>query len=489
MSDVLTTTGRLAAAAATNPVDAERWQETGRRRRLLSGEWVEDLRVYMSAHVDAARLDAWGPPNTTMNLYKSLVEQVAIVHDGEGTIDCEGASDEQVGQMLRLVHWSRLQAHEINVVGLRDALVRVEHSPTAPDGGVVTRLVTPDVVEVEVDPSVPTRIVVVREARPRRIGAEIAWCWDEFSIADPQKPYYRVRTMAEPSVDVSADVLGAAAGTYPWVDDGEPYLPWVVAHARDTGETWDYRYWHELAQATYAIALCWTFWMHALKEASWDQKYAIDLVLQGLSAKGQGNARRSKVTVDPTSLLMFRSPGDGRGTVGSIGASIDPLRMAESISLYMEIAATNLGLSPADMQAKASPQSGIAIAISREGVRKMARRLAPVLRAADVELCETIARVHNTFAPATYPRLPVTGWSVTYPALPLSADEIDAMLDRNERLLAAGLRSEVDVLIEMEPGLTREKAMERLLAVRRERAELAATGTGGARPAEKPSPT
>lgn len=480
MGDIQTATDLIPPAMASNALDALRWAITGRLLRLLSGDWCEDLREYMTAHVDVSRLAGWGPPNTSLNLYKSITEQLGILHDEEPTVRCDGATEEQVGHALRIVSWSRMQAHDIHVVGLRDSLIRIEHHDDGPNGGTTTRLVTPDTVEVDGHPSMPSIPVAVREAQLVRIAGEPTWCWHEWSVADPAAPFYRVRTIAEPSIDVTAQALGdeVAAGPYPWTDADGPFLPWVITHARDTGKMWEPRYWHELAQSTYSIALCWTFWLHALKEASWDQKYAIDVMLQGLSSKGSGAARRSKVTVDPTSLLMFKSPGDGRGVVGSIGASVDPLAMANAIQVYMSTIATQLGISPSDLVASASPQSGISITISRDGLRRMAKRYVPQFRSSDLLMLETIARVNNLFAPPEYPRLPVTGWSIAYPSLPLTSEEIAAMLARDEKLIALGMKSPVDVLIEMDPSLTRETAMARLRQVAAERAEIAAMGKG-----------
>lgn len=480
MGDIQTATDLIPPAMASNALDALRWAITGRLLRLLSGDWCEDLREYMTAHVDVSRLAGWGPPNTSLNLYKSITEQLGILHDEEPTVRCDGATEEQVGHALRIVSWSRMQAHDIHVVGLRDSLIRIEHHDGGPNGGTTTRLVTPDTVEVDGHPSMPSIPVALREAQLVRIAGEPTWCWHEWSVADPIAPFYRVRTIAEPSIDVTAQALGdeVADGPYPWTDADGPFLPWVITHARDTGKMWEPRYWHELAQATYSIALCWTFWLHALKEASWDQKYAIDVMLQGLSSKGSGAARRSKVTVDPTSLLMFKSPGDGRGVVGSIGASVDPLAMANAIQVYMSTIATQLGISPSDLVASASPQSGISITISRDGLRRMAKRYVPQFRSSDLLMLETIARVNNLFAPPEYPRLPVTGWSIAYPSLPLTSEEIAAMLARDEKLIALGMKSPVDVLIEMDPSLTRETAMARLRQVAAERAEIAAMGKG-----------
>lgn len=471
-----TQTGIVGLPSASNPVDAARWETTRQLVRLLEGDWEEDLLSFMQDHVDASRLASWGPPNQALNLFKSLVLQLACIYDEEPAVSNAALDEEGEAFVSRLGIWPRLQQHCIYVVGAYESAVRVEYSADAPDG-IELRLVTADHIETESSPGVPALPRLVREARLRTIGRESRWCWDVFDLrGDP--PSYRVVTADSRALDVTAEVLGdeTASGPYPWVDAGEPYLPWVVYHAIDNGRMWSAGRWHELVQGTLAIALLWTFWMHAVKEASWDQKYAIDLVLQGLQSKGTGTAQRSKVTVDPTALLMFRSR-EGRGTVGSIGASLDPLAMAQAIIAYQQVVAMHLGVSVSDVTTTASPQSGIAISLSRDGLRKMQRRMFPQFRRGDQALLDIVAKVQANFAPPSMPRLPVGGWSVAHRALPLSREELDAALDRNLKLIEAGVRSRVDLLMEIEPGIYREAALEKLKQVRAEEAALASPAT------------
>lgn len=475
MSDIVTTSEGLApSAVASNPEDQARWMETSKALNLLDGVWTENLREYMRPHVDVSRLEGWGPPNTSLNLFKMLVQQLNCLYDDDPSVKNVDFDIESEGFFLRLGIWPRMQKHGEYVIGARESAIRIEWTDATPTG-IQLRLVRADRIEVECHPSVPTLPLVIRELQLRRIGAEVLWCWDIWDIRDPEEPSYRV-TRQDNGHEVTAEALGEEAGKWSWFSpiDGRPFLPWIITHAADSGRMWDARAWHELIQGTYGIAMCWSFWLHALKEASWDQKYAIDVMLQGLKAAGSGAARRSKIAVDPTSLLMFTSK-DGRGTVGSVGASVDPLAMAQAILVYQQIVATHLGVSPSDIQTTSDGQSGIAISLNRSGLRKMQRRFKPQFKTADEELCEKIAWIHNIFADTTdLPELPNSGYQVSYPALPLSAEEIDAILTKGERRLALGLISEVDLLIEMEPGLTRDEALARLVAVAEERRVLAA---------------
>lgn len=469
---LVTASGITPPPMASNPADADRWLESGQRERLLEGTWEQDGRAYAGNLVADTRLEAWGPLSQAMNLFKSLVLQLACLYDEPPTVRNAEFDDESEGFLMRLNLWPRMQQHAKYVVGLRESAVRIEHHPDAAHG-IELRLVNATRIEVAWHPSVATLPVAIREARLRSVAGRQAWCWDVWDVSDPEAPVYRIETAEPNPIDLTAAVLGEEAGLYPWVHEGKPFLPWVIYHAADTGRGWDPREWHELVQATYGLAMLWTFWLHCVKEASWDQKYAIDLVLQGLSRANAGTGGASRVTVDPTSLLMFKGK-EGRGTVGSIGASVDPLAMAQSILLYQQVVATHLGVAPSDIRTtSADAQSGIAISLTREGLRKMQRRYQPQFRAGDEELLTKIAWIHNLFRDADMPALPEDGYRVSYPGLPLSAEEIDALLGKYERLIALGLRSEVDLLMEMEPGLTRDEALAQLVRVADERRKVA----------------
>ena len=486
---ILTTHGLAPAPISTTPVDTDRVSESGKRERLLDGGWLEDLTGFMSDHVDASRIKQWGPPNQAMNLYKSLVLQLACLYDEEPTVRNAQLDAESEGFLMRLGIWPRMQHHSTLVIGVRESAIRIEHSAESPNG-INLRLVPATRIEVECPPHSPTVPNLIREATYRTIGkgrtARTEWCWDVHDIRDPRAPTFTVVTQAK-GIDVTALVLGDKAGApYAWISPvtGKPYLPWVLYHAADKGSAWDYREWHELVHGTYLLATLWTFWTHALKEASWEQKYAIDLMLQGLQTKGTGTTVRSKVTVDPTSMLMFKSKADadGRptgGQVSAIGAAVDPLKMAEAILLFQQVVATCLGVAPSDIQTTAAnEQSGIAISLTRSGLRKMQRRYKPLFKSGDEELLTKIAWIHNTFGDPTLPKLPNDGYTVNYPALPLSPEEVAAILDRHEKLSAAGLESAVDLAIALDPSLTRDAAMEHIRKIAEESREIARIRSG-----------
>lgn len=478
---ILTLHGIAPAIQSTTPLDRDRVDESGRRERLLDGTWLSDLEEFMSAHVEASRLKQWGPPNQALNLFKSLVKQLACLYDEEPAVRNPDFDEESEGFLMRLNLWPRMQHHSELVIGLRESAIRIEHT-TETTEGINLRMVPSTMIEVECAPHAPTTPWLIREARYRVVGGAPEWCWDVFDIRNPEAPSYTIVTM-ERGLPVTEQVLGAeeAAKPYPWISPltSKPFLPWVVYHAADRGTMWDYREWSELVHGTYLLATLWTFWTHALKEASWEQKYAIDLMLQGLQTKGKDAAIRSKVSVDATSMLMFKSKADadGRptgGQVGAIGAAVDPLKMAEAILLFQQVVATHLGVAPSDIvTTAANEKSGIAISLTRSGLRRMQRRYKPLFKAGDEELLSKIAWVHSLFGDRALPTLPLDGYTVNYPALPLSPEEIEAILSRHEKLSAAGLESAVDLAMALDPSLSRKAAMEHIRMIAKERAEIA----------------
>ena len=456
---------------ATNDEDAARWELTSARHRLMDGAWYEDLRGFMQQHVDPGRLAVWGAPNQSFNLFKMLVSQVNCIYDEEASVRNNAFTPESEKLLGLVMPWPRMQKHAGYVLGMRESAVRIEHSRKYPLG-INLRLVTPDYLETEAPLDAPTLPHLVREARPRKLGGEHLYLWDTWDVRDPERPSFTIRRGGPDSEDVTAEVMTPQEWAWRSPVDQRPYLPWTVYHAADAGVPWDPAEWHELVHGTLSVAMLWTFWMHAVKEASWDQKYAIDLLLQGVENRGRGRAAHSRVAVDPASLLMFVSK-DGRGSVGSIAASIDPMRLAEAIVMYQSLIAVHLGISASDITfGPSEAKSGVAMSLTRDGLRRVQRRYFPQFRAGDEELVQKIAWVHNAFRDPVLPALPTEGYRVAHTSLPLTTEEIRGILERNAKLLELGLKSEVDVLIEMEPGLSRDEAMAQLRGVAQERAAL-----------------
>lgn len=458
-----------------DPVTLQRWELTRLRRRLLDGAWDQDLRHHLSKHLDPQKQGAWGKPTRALNLYRSVIGQLAVLYLSEPDITHDAIDDAANDYLDTLPIWSQHVKLQRYVLGLGEAAVRVGWHPGnhAGDAGLQLRVVAPDRLWIMDDPKAPGEPVVVREAVRRKdpIGDEWRWYWDVYDISDPTMPYFAIVTADENRDDVTA-VFGATRA-WQWFDEtGKPYLPWVLYHAEEHGELWCANVWDELCEGTLDLGMLATHFLHAVKDASWVQKYALNAKLRGLSRKGGGKDERSAISTDPASILLFDTDGEA-GSLGAFPQAIDPMNVIDALKAYTSMVAANVGLSASDLE-KADRESGVAIQIRRDAVRRYQQRYTTVFQRADQKLLRTIARVSNGFSGPGVPALPTDGYVIHYPSLPLTREEMQSRFEIREQEYQLGLVSRVDMLMEREPGLTREKARERLLRVQLEEAALQA---------------
>jgi hypothetical protein len=456
--------------------ERQRWDSTKQMRRILEGttNWRGDIARHMAAHLDPARQEAWGPPMTGINLYKSTVLQLSRLYDKTPIVSHPAFDSNPTNQAYldSLSLWQQSQQHLIYVMGLRESLIHISYSPPPPgrplESPINLRLVTPD--EVVITPlstnsSIPGR---VQEAVTRTdLSGKPRDVWDVWDITDPSAPSYRVLDPSKPRHDGSpSDVTGEFMADpnqpYPYIDPTSqaPFLPYVLYHAQDTGKMWGYDYWSELVDATLDVALLTTFWKHVVKEASWQQKYGIDVELQGQSIVDSGTATRTRVPTDPASILLFRTMSDRGGSLSSFATPTDPQGVLASINDYIQMTLTSLGIERAQIE---SSQSGVAIQLRRESVRAMQAKIEPNMRLGDQELLNKVAMISNLMGPSGTPILPTetsTGqpYSIDYPSLPYSREEMSDRLNAQREQMALGLLSPIDVYMEMNPNTTREQA-------------------------------
>ena len=64
-----------------DPWEIQRWQESRRRWRMLTGEWGSDLRSRLEAQLGAVRSEAIGSVDLSSNILLSVARQLSILHD------------------------------------------------------------------------------------------------------------------------------------------------------------------------------------------------------------------------------------------------------------------------------------------------------------------------------------------------------------------------------------------------------------------------
>lgn len=456
--------------------DARRMAHTAQRRRILSGSWDEDLRAYIGEYIDTQRQASWGRPVKSVNLMRSVVGQLSVLYDETPMLRHPETEDLSALEGIFKLH----QRHEDYVLGFRESAIRVSWVPADDLGpaGVTVRLVTPDTLVIEAADARPGEPATIYELRERvnPDSGKVEPFWDVWDIASPNGPSFKVIKPGATPKDYTGHFSPEMVGAYPFVDpDGRPFLPFVLYHARDTGQIWDAYAWDELPEATLSLALYFTFFNHAVKDASWVQKYGVNVQLQGLTVAGEGDESRQRVSTDPASILLFRAVGGEAGSLGSFPLPVEPSKLIDAIRTYTAMIGETLGIGKWDAE-QLGPQSGIALTIKRDAVREMTARTEPQFRRGDLELARKAALIHNLYAVGA-DRLPVDGYSITYTAIPKSREEMTTELDRDLKLIEAGLLSRVDMIQQMRPELSRAEAFALLVQIQKESQALADLAT------------
>lgn len=446
--------------------DAARVQAARARRRLLYGQWEEDAIRRIYARLGNVRRAAVGYPDLSANPFRAVCHQAAVLYDREPRIshpddDKKRSAAKFLTAKLREALWaSKMQRVQRDTIGIREMLVRVD---TTDSGCLVLRPVFPDRVDATPDELEPDQPGTIREARPRRFGKEAALAWT-YDVLDPQAEQYIVQSAEGRTI--TADAIGGrasgAAYPYRWQDD-DPFLPYTLYHATPTGALWDPYELRELVEATYETCVLWSFWSHCVRDASWPQRWAIDLTPQGAVSEGEPAAPRQAVVTDPATIVLFtRTTADPSGSAtppGQFSPGADPLQLAEALMVYEQRLAAYAGVTDPDfIRRSGDPRSGYALAISRDGQRAAARKFEPQFRSGDEDLLAKCSALLNRFADAgnqfadgdeDYVELPESGWVIRYPGLPLTPEEQDARRRNVLELLDKGLISRVRAYAEL----------------------------------------
>lgn len=449
--------------APSSHLTMARWEHTRLRRRLMSGEWTEDLVRRLTTQVGTVRRDGWGVPKTTTNPFSAICREQAALYSREPVVRdllglvISGVLSDSIKDSGLWARGSEFQAH---VIGLREALWRVDVSPI---GALGYRPVWPDLVEARAEAARPDQPVELRELRWRDGWG---WTWDHLAILGEGAPYYRIERYGTDS-DITVDILGESfeGDAYPYrYADGVPFLPYVLYHARSLGD----RLFHErdlleTVEASLDLAVAHTMLGHVLTDCSWPQRWMLGCSPAGGDASADGSRR--DVIADPAVVLQLVPDSNftGQPSVGQWQASASPGELEEVISRLTDRIAVEAGLPPGDVQRNSgSVRSGYSISLSNEGKRTAARRFAPSFRASDEELVGKSAALLNR---ALGLGLAEGGYSVQYVDLPLSPEELRSRREHVLAVLAAGLMSRVDAYQELNPGLSRLQAQTDLAAI------------------------
>ena len=457
--------------------DSARWTHTRLRRRLGDDLWEQDVADRLSARLTPGRVVNLGRPVTGLNLYQSTISQLAVQYDQAPAVGNPALEDEATAAVWSVVQedthiWELAQTNAESVIGLRECLVKLNRTPR----GVRLSLAYPDTVIIETDPCDPDHITKISEAGIYTIEGKPEECWTIWDISDPEKPTRTIRTASE-GKDVSSIADPSYEGWQDFYEDGTAYLPFVRYRAKWSPRQWCAYDWSTLVEAALDVAILWTCWQKWVLDASWAQRYVVDLVLQGLTVTGSGAGATASVDADPPSILCFKTIGEKPGTAGQFSPPGNPKELADSIMVYQASVLSNLGIHPTDLESTSQPSSGTAIQLKRSAQRRLARKFIPQFRSGDQELLKKIAATHNGLAIPGTPALPEDGWTIDYHLPESTPDEVAAELDQDLRLIDAGLASKVDIYVKMHPDLDRARALQALIDIQKESMALSAPVT------------
>ncbi len=420
-----------------------------------------------------------GMPDTTRNLFRSLITQLSVLYDREPIVD--HARPDAVERMAAIVNgaglWQLAITQQQQTLALREGLYRFDVT-RGDQPRLLARIVPADLVWAWTppdNPDVPELIYEYRQ-RPRPDSPDFIWTRDVADIRDLENPVFRIES-ANGKADITDQYLDAgdlSGDAYPYrAGDGRPILPYVLYHAMRTGRLWDPYRGIELVEGSLAVAGLLTQWRHLVRDASWPQRWALNAVVDGAipdPATGDLN-----VSTDPSSLVNFKAliPGQSTG-VGQFKPGGNPKELLEAIGSYASDLAADFAFYADVKRTHVSARSGYAIELSREAQRAAQRRFEPQFSRGDVQSLEVIAALWNR---ATGDTLPEDGWTIRYPGLPLSMEERRLLMEEHQMRADMGITSKPKLLAAVD-GLTEDQARDELVRIEIDQARFDQGGGG-----------
>lgn len=424
-----------------DPWDVQRWDRTRLRRRMLTGLWRADLLARTRRALGVQRADAVQDVDISSNPFASVCSEMAVLYDVPATVlhDDEAAA-RRMQELLDRAGWPAI-AQEVQrlTLGLREMLVHVSAMEIDGEIEVTLRPVFPDVVVATPDRQRPHFARRVEEARQVVDSkGRTVWAWEVCDVGTLNAEGKRVGALHE--------VVEAIEGSPKIADFGAPPAQVYVFYHAEFGSTlWNPDGWQELVDGTLEIGVDRSAAHYALRMAAHEQRYMINCQPAAVEQAGTGATQRHEVATDPSTVVILE-PIDPQqpASAGSWAPSFDPRSFQEAVSASEQTLALLAGIPAADvLRVNSDSRSGVALQISAEGKRAVARRFMPTFRRSDIALLEAVAAVVNEVATEDQ-RLPTRGWNVRHNALPPTADEQAKVQASVTDLLTRGLISEVE---------------------------------------------
>ena len=470
--------------------DQQRVEEAGRRRSVLEGTWETLLRAHLVQQLGRKRSRMVGLPDISSNLLKQVVVQVARLYAKKPKLsNPDRAGLEVMEQQLEAAKvWGLAQRNQRLSLAVNESVMFLGFREDAEGNGtgkLTADVVPSDFVWGEEHPQDPGQFGCLYRARRREVlsGTEgvrrEVWTWDVWDVrpADPdapadapeaQRPSFRILS-EDRRQDLTRQFVDPEewrGEAYPYrLEDGVAVIPAVLYHSEPHSGLWNPWANSEVVFGTLQDALNWTNTNHAFMRASWAQRYIGGGSIRGTVTKTAGGEKVAVATEDPATATQIRSDGDGSLVVGQWGAAVDidkAERFARNYGLRLSV---HFGLSPSDVTFETrGPASGVALTVSREGLRSVQQQFAPLFRSADLLLLERASAVLAAHGIS----VPESGYTIEYAAVELSPAERKERLANLREELEMGLTTKVNAVMELNPGISEREARRLLGEVTRE---------------------
>jgi len=381
--------------------------------------------------------------------------------------------------MLRAAGWaSKMQSVEYLAYGMNTCGLLPSWSDDL--GRLVLAVCPSHLLWFDAHPDDPTVAIVQRRLQVRHVMGEDVLAWDVWDVTDPASPVFRI-VKADRRGDYGDDITEEVTGAGPLVGDaypyrdaaGRPFAPIVLYRTHDDSSMWS---WHRGKGAFRGSLMAVLYNSHA-------GKCARDAVSQGglvFDAEpvggnvGYDGTGRGVVSIDfeAGDILHYRSTGASQPSYRELKPGANLAEVSAFAAQYSASVAVEMGVTPTDaVRVGANPMSGVAIHLTNAARREEQHRIAPLMRASDLELFARVAALASMAGDA----MPAVGYDVDYYEIPMSPAEEKDRRDATTWAIQTGLQSPVDAYLERHPSLTRDEARAELARIAAENDELGGT--------------
>jgi hypothetical protein len=420
---------------------SRRVRHTQLRLRMIRGEWADDYAEYRLQRIGTVRASAWGPPETLDCPMRDLPRSVSVLHIEP--MDVRHLADDAAAEEVR-TRLGYMGAQEVLgeaqflTEALNECAIKLE---VLDDGRMSLRQVTPDLLEgIAADgrPGVP---VVLWEWILRDVDGRTQYVRDYWDIRDPLAPVREIR---------AADDQVIERLEWPEVHtraDGRAVLPYSLRHSIAAPlSLWNPEYRRETVGGTFRLAVHSDMIDHSITNAAFKQKYGVNIQPMGASTMDAGGQPVQSVPGDPASILLFETdsnaPPGAQAILDQFDESAPITEMQDVLERRRGQLASMWGVNASDLvRSSPNPTSGVALSLSRAGIREVQRNRSPIYRPHDERLCAMLAVAMNRTDGGTRPE---SGYSVRYQLLPLSQGEQDQRTRETLEMHRLGLFSKAE---------------------------------------------